>query len=83
MEQKKWNRYDRSTPLRREQEPSEATEKMLEGRNAVQEALAAGRPIDKLYIAAGETDRVALIRRDNVPGRMNAVEGVEGIAKSF
>ena len=30
---------------------------MLEGRNAVQEALAAGRPIDKLYIAAGETDR--------------------------
>ena len=29
----------------------------LEGRNAVQEALAAGRPIDKLYIAAGETDR--------------------------
>lgn len=30
-----------------------------------------------------ETDRVALIRRDNVPGRMNAVEGVEGIAKSF
>ena len=30
-----------------------------------------------------ETDRVSLIRRDNVPGRMNAVEGVEGIAKSF
>ena len=31
----------------------------------------------------GETDRVSLIRRDNVAGRMNAVEGVEGIAKSF
>ena len=57
MEQKKWNRNDRRPPLRRAQEPSEAAENMLEGRNAVQEALAAGRPIDKLYIAAGETDR--------------------------
>lgn len=57
MEQKKWNRNDRRPSLRRAQEPSEAAENMLEGRNAVQEALAAGRPIDKLYIAAGETDR--------------------------
>lgn len=57
MEQKKWNRNDRRPPLHRAQEPSEAAENMLEGRNAVQEALAAGRPIDKLYIAAGETDR--------------------------
>ena len=57
MEQKKWNRNDCRPPLRRAQEPSEAAENMLEGRNAVQEALAAGRPIDKLYIAAGETDR--------------------------
>ena len=57
MEQKKWNRNDRRPPLRRAQEPLEAAENMLEGRNAVQEALAAGRPIDKLYIAAGETDR--------------------------
>ena len=57
MEQKKWNRNDRRPPLRRAQELSEAAENMLEGRNAVQEALAAGRPIDKLYIAAGETDR--------------------------
>ena len=57
MEQKKWNRNDRRPPLRRAQEPSEAAENMLEGRNAVQEALAAGRPIDKLDIAAGETDR--------------------------
>ena len=48
MEQKKWNRNDRRPPLRRAQEPSEAAENMLEGRNAVQEALAAGRPIDKL-----------------------------------
>ena len=57
MEQKKWNRNDRRPSARRAQEPAEAAENMLEGRNAVQEALAAGRPIDKLYIAAGETDR--------------------------
>ena len=57
MEQKKWNRNDRRPPARRAQERAEAAENMLEGRNAVQEALAAGRPIDKLYIAAGETDR--------------------------
>ena len=36
MEQKKWNRNDRRPPLRRAQEPSEAAENMLEGRNAVQ-----------------------------------------------
>ena len=57
MEQKKWNRNDRRPPVRRAQEPAENAENMLEGRNAVQEALAAGHPIDKLYIAAGETDR--------------------------
>ncbi len=31
---------------------------IIEGRNAVQEALRAGRAIDKIYIARGETDRV-------------------------
>ena len=46
MEQKKWNRNDRRPPVRRAQEPAENAENMLEGRNAVQEALAAGRPID-------------------------------------
>ena len=30
---------------------------IIEGRNAVLEALRAGRAIDKLYIARGETDR--------------------------
>lgn len=30
---------------------------LIEGRNAVLEAIKAGRPIDKLYIARGETDR--------------------------
>ena len=57
MEQKKWERTNRRPPARAPQEASEAAENMLEGRNAVQEALTAGRTIDKLYIAAGETDR--------------------------
>ena len=30
---------------------------LIEGRNAVTEAFRAGRPIDKLYIAGGDTDR--------------------------
>lgn len=38
-------------------EPREAgADGVIEGRNAVLEALRAGRPIDKLYIARGETD---------------------------
>ena len=32
-------------------------EDLIEGRNAVQEAIRAGRPIDKIYAAKGETDR--------------------------
>ena len=32
-------------------------EDLIEGRNAVQEALRAGRPIDKLFVARGDTDR--------------------------
>ena len=35
----------------------EAPENMLEGRNAVTEALSAGRTIDKLFVADGDTDR--------------------------
>ncbi len=35
----------------------EALEGVLEGRNAVQEALRSGRTIDKVFIAAGDTDR--------------------------
>ena len=37
----------------REQQPAET---LIEGRNAVAEALRAGRAIDKLYVARGETD---------------------------
>lgn len=37
--------------------PVEEIEGQLEGRNALQEALKAGRTIDKVFIAAGDTDR--------------------------
>ena len=40
---------------RRNREP--LPEGMIEGRNALTEALRAGRPIDKIYVAAGETNR--------------------------
>lgn len=33
------------------------SEGILEGRNAVQEALRSGRTIDKAYVASGDTDR--------------------------
>ena len=35
----------------------EEVEGQLEGRNALQEALKSGRTIDKVFIAAGDTDR--------------------------
>ena len=38
-------------------EPQEVNENQLEGRNALTEALRSGRTIDKVFIAAGETDR--------------------------
>ena len=37
--------------------PVEEVEGQLEGRNALQEALKSGRTIDKVFIAAGDTDR--------------------------
>lgn len=37
--------------------PAEETEGQLEGRNALQEALRSGRTVDKVFIAAGESDR--------------------------
>ena len=38
-------------------EPVEEIEGQLEGRNALTEALKSGRTIDKVFIAAGDTDR--------------------------
>ncbi len=37
--------------------PVEEVEGQLEGRNAISEALTAGRTIDKVFVAAGDTDR--------------------------
>ena len=60
-------RYDRRKPVRiREEETQRATESesgdsaadgLIEGRNAVTEALRAGAAIDKIYVARGDTDR--------------------------
>ena len=44
-------RPERQTPAR------EPAEDLLEGRNAVTEAIASGRPIDKVFLASGEHDR--------------------------
>ena len=52
MKDNKYRRQDR----RAEQTPEE-NENQLEGRNALTEALRSGRTIDKVFIAAGETDR--------------------------
>ena len=41
---------------REEAREDERSEHMIEGRNAVIEALRAGRPIDKIFLAKGETD---------------------------
>lgn len=46
---------DRRKP--RQQELPEEVEGQLEGRNALTEALKSGRTIDKVFVAAGDTDR--------------------------
>ena len=44
------------TPLRHAGPGQAEAEGLIEGRNAVTEALRAGKPIDKIYLAKGETD---------------------------
>ena len=53
---KPFRRGDRKPDPRR-RETEDAPENMLEGRNAVTEALSAGRTIDKLFVADGDTDK--------------------------
>ena len=49
---------DNRRPKQPKQElPEQEIEGQLEGRNALTEALRSGRTIDKVFIAAGETDR--------------------------
>ena len=50
-------RKEQLSSPRGERREREADENLIEGRNAVTEALRAGRTIDKLYIASGETDK--------------------------
>ena len=65
MEEKRTYRQNREQKPQRgerkkefpKREREEAPENMLEGRNAVTEALSAGRTIDKLFVADGDTDR--------------------------
>ena len=51
-------RFNRERPQRSFSAPeAEENEGQIEGRNALTEALRSGRTIDKVFIAAGETDR--------------------------
>ena len=51
------DRRDDRREDRREETREEAPEGQLEGRNALTEALRSGRTIDKVFIAAGDTDK--------------------------
>ena len=65
MEEKRTYRQNREQKPQRgehkkefpKREREDAPENMLEGRNAVTEALSAGRTIDKLFVADGDIDR--------------------------
>ena len=65
MEEKRTYRQNREQKPQRgerkkefpKREREDAPENMMEGRNAVTEALSAGRTIDKLFVADGDTDR--------------------------
>ena len=47
----------REAPVQEFEEADGEADGLIEGRNAVTEALRAGTPIDKIYIARGDTDR--------------------------
>ena len=57
----------------KEHEIRPEAEGLIEGRNAVAETLRSGAPIDKLYIAKGETDRTL--------GRIAAAARKSGVAR--
>ena len=48
---------EKKTPRTRETEREAGADGLIEGRNAVIEALRAGTPIDKIFLARGETDK--------------------------
>lgn len=49
--------FDRNRSKNDAQRPEELSEGLIEGRNALSEALKSGRTIDKLYVAEGSTDK--------------------------
>ena len=51
------NRNERNDRFKAQEAAPEEVEGQLEGRNAVTEALRAGRTIDKVFVAEGDTDR--------------------------
>ena len=57
MEEKRNRRPDKRDFRDRREERRELAEDMIEGRNALTEALKSGRTIDKVFIAEGDTDR--------------------------
>jgi len=57
QESDKFRRRDNRPQKREEPKVIEENENQLEGRNALTEALRSGRTIDKVFIAAGDTDR--------------------------
>ncbi len=63
------------TPLRHAGPGQAEAEGLIEGRNAMTEALRAGKPIDKIYIARGETD--ATLRHIAAAARDKGVVVVE------
>ncbi|MBQ1241814.1 MAG: 23S rRNA (guanosine(2251)-2'-O)-methyltransferase RlmB [Oscillospiraceae bacterium] len=50
------DRFEERKPLRAPEQEAEA-DNLIEGRNAVPEALRAGTPINKIFLARGETDK--------------------------
>ena len=57
MERKNKGKFQKRDSYRSQQLLEEENENQLEGRNALTEALRSGRTVDKLIIAAGETDK--------------------------
>ena len=51
------NEKRQGRPARRPEPARELAEDMIEGRNALTEALKSGRTIDKVFVAEGETDK--------------------------
>ena len=72
MDEKRDRRADRRNYRDQREERRELAEDMIEGRNALTEALKSGRTIDKVFVAAGDTDK-ALARLSAMAKEAGAV----------